>query len=306
MVSGLNGSYYALNSKYSIEPRASISYQMQKSRLSLAAGMHSKPDHISTYLYQDNGSSNYYPNKNLDLQRAFHLVAGYDVALPLKARLKTELYYQRLYNIPVAKDTNSGFSVLNAESMLDLANSGALVSNGTGTNYGIDLTIERPFIDNYYVLFTASLFKSTYTTTSGQSYEGHFDRRYQFNVVGGKEFNFGRKGRSILGANGKVLYSGGQRESPIDLAASQAAGKTIYVRNEYFTTQAKPYFRTDLGLYYKLNNRRATHTIELDVQDITNYTNYWYSYYDTRDGRIKHVNESGIIPVISYRIDFHW
>ncbi len=306
LVSGLNGSYYALNSKYSLEPRTAITYQMEKSRLSLAAGLHSKPDHISTYLYQDIGASNYYPNKNLDLQRAFHIVAGYDVALPLKARLKTEIYYQHLYKIPVAKDTNSGFSVLNAESMLDLANSGQLVSTGTGNNYGIDVTIERPFIDNYYLLFTGSLFKTNYTTATGQAFEGHFDRRYQLNVVGGKEFNFGKKGKNIFGANGKFLYSGGQRESPIDLAASQAAGKTIYVHNEYFTTQAKPYFRIDAGLYYKVNNKRATHTIELDVQDVTNYTNYWYSYYDNRDGRIKHVNESGIIPVISYRIDFHW
>lgn len=305
LISGFNASYYALNQKYSLEPRLSLSYQLRKSKLSLAAGLHSKPDHISTYLYRDTTVGNYYPNKTLDLQRAFHVVAGYDVALPLKARLKAEVYYQHLYHIGVSTDTNSGFSVLNAESMLDLANSGQLLSKGTGDNYGIDLTIERPFVDNYYILFTGSLFKSTYTTYSGQSYEGHFDRRYQLNVVGGKEFNFGRKGHSILGANGKVMYSGGQRESPIDLTASQAAGKAVYVHNEYFTTQAKPYFRIDASLYYKLNNRRATHTIELDVQDVTNYINYWYSYYDARNGSIKHVNESGIIPVISYRIDFH-
>lgn len=306
MVTGANASYYALNGKYALEPRAAITYQMAKSKLSIAAGLHSKPDHISTYLYRDTVSSNSYPNKSLDLQRAFHIVAGYDVALPLKARLKAELYYQHLYNIGVSKDSNSGFSVLNAESMLDLANSGLLTSAGTGTNYGVDLTIERPFVDNYYVLFTGSLFKSTYTTVTGASYEGHFDRRYQLNIVGGKEFNFGRKGRSIFGANAKVLYSGGQRESPIDLSASQAAGKTIYVPNQYFTTQSKPYFRTDASLYYKLNNKRATHTIELDVQDVTNYINYWYSYYDVRSSQVKHVNESGIIPVISYRIDFHW
>lgn len=305
MVSGINASYYALNSKYSLEPRLSLSYQLRNSRLSLAAGLHSKPDHISTYLYHDNAVSNYFPNKTLDLQRALHLVGGYDVALPLKARMKVEVYYQHLYHIGVSTDTNSGFSVLNAESMLDLANSGALASNGTGDNYGIDLTLERPFIDNYYILFTGSLFKSTYTAYAGQTYEGHFDRRYQLNIVGGKEFNFGRKGHSIFGANGKVMYSGGQRESPIDLAASQAEGKTVYVPGEYFTTQAKPYFRIDASLYYKLNRKRVTHTIEFDVQDVTNYINYWYSYYDARDGRIKHVNESGIIPVISYRIDFH-
>lgn len=308
MVAGLHTSYYALNSKYSIEPRASLSYEMKRSKLSLALGMHSKPEHISTYLYRDAASvaANDYPNKDLDLTRAFHAVAGYDVALPLKGHLKAEIYYQHLYKVPVESDPTSGFSILNAESMYSLVDTKPLVSTGTGNNYGIDLTIERPLVDDYYVLFTGSLFKSTYTTYGGQTYEGHFDRRYQLNLVGGKEFNLGRKGKSILGVNAKLLYSGGQRESPIDLLASQASGKTVYVPGQYFSTQVPPYFRLDGSLYYKVNNRRATHTIMLDVQDVTNYTNYWYSYYDNRDGRIKRVNESGIIPVISYRIDFHW
>ena len=306
-VSGLHGSYYALNGRYSIEPRASASYQLNKSKVAISAGFHSKPEHISTYLFQNGalGTPAYYPNKNLDLLRAFHTVFAYDLILPFKSRLKVELYYQYLYNIPVESDSSSGFSIINSETLFSLLDTKPLSSTGTGKNYGVDLTLERPLADNFYVLFTGSLFRSTYTTFSGQEYRSHYDRGYQFNAIGGKEFPLSKKGRSFLGVNAKVLYSGGQRESPIDLAASVASGHAEYLPGQYYTTQLPYYFRIDGSLYLKMNRKKATHSIEIDIQNINNRMNLYYIYYDARDQRIKTIDQAGIIPTISYRIDFH-
>ena len=307
LVSGIHTSYYALNKKSSFEPRASLSYQLPKSRITFAAGLHSKPEHISTYLFRDSASaqSGAYPNIGLDLVRAAHLVAGYETQLPWKLRMKAEAYYQYLYNIPVEKDSASGFSIINTESIFGLYDTKPLVSAGTGMNYGIDLSVERPFIDNFYMLFTGSLFRTTYTAYNGAQYQGHFDRGYQLNLVGGKEFKVNKKGRSLIGLNGKVLYSGGQRETPIDVSASQAAGRTVYVAGQYFTNQDPYYFRIDGSIYYKINNKKATHSLQLDVQNVTNRLNYYYQYYDNRDGRVKDVKQVGILPVISYRVEFH-
>jgi hypothetical protein len=306
-VSGLHGSYYALNGKYSIEPRGAATYQMNKSRLALSAGMHSKPEHISTYLFQNAslGQTTYYPNKNLDLLRAMHTVLAYDQQLTPKSRMKIELYYQYLYNIPVESDSSSGFSILNAETLFSLIDSKPLVSKGTGQNYGVDVTLEKPLSDDYYVLIAGSLFRSTYTTYSGESYRGHFDRGYQLNVVGGKEFNINRKGKTIIGLNAKVLYSGGQRESPIDTAASIAAGRAQYVQGQYFTQQLPYYFRIDASTYLKFNGKKATHSIEIDLQNVTNRMNLYYTAFDPRDGKVKRFDQTGFIPTVSYRIDFH-
>lgn len=305
LMSGVNASYFALNNKYSLEPRASISYRMKKSSITLATGLHSKPDDISTYVYQTPAqtAAGIYPNKNLDMLRAYHAVLGYEVFLPLKSSLKLEFYYQYLYHIPV--DSTNGFSILNIESAPGLVGTNGLVSKGTGQNYGVDLTLDRPFANNYYVLLTASLYKTTYTTLGGQTFEGHFDRRGQLNVVGGKEFNLDAKKTMLLGLNTRIVYSGGQRESLIDATQSLATGETVYIPNEYFTLKDPYYFRWDGSIYFKLNNKRATHTLEFDVQDITNRRNYSYTYYDSRSGRVKDVLETGLIPVISYRIEFH-
>lgn len=306
LLGGVHGSYFALNGSYSIEPRAAITYTARKSTYSLAAGFHSKPDHISTYLFQDRqqGVTNTYPNKDLGLLKAFHVVAGYQRALGAGIRFKTEAYYQYLYNIPVEKRLNSEFSLINAFEIFSLLGTGQLVSEGTGQNYGIDMSIEKPFANNYYVMATGSLFKSTYKNYAGEEYSTTFDRGYQLNILGGKEFKVSRDGRKILGLNGKLLFSGGMRESPIDLAASRKANEVVLVPKQYYTKQVPAYFRSDIGIYYKINRQRATHSIQLEIQNVTNRENYYYSYYDEDAGDIKRVNQLGIFPNIAYRIDF--
>lgn len=303
---GLHGSYYALNGSYSIEPRIAGVYTTGKNTFSLATGLHSKPEHISTYMFQtrQQGETNVYPNKDLGLLKAYHAVAGYERQLPLNIRFKTEVYYQYLYNIPVEKDSASGFSIINAMDVYALFDTKELVSDGTGQNYGIDLSLERPFSNNYYMMATASIYKSTFTNYAGETYSTMYDRGYQLNVLGGKEFRLDSKGRKILGLNAKVLYSGGMRQSPIDISKSVAQQETVLVPKKYFTQQVPAYFRTDVGVYYKINAKRVTHSFQFDVQNVTNRQNVYYSYFDVKAGAVKTVNQLGFFPNISYRIDF--
>jgi hypothetical protein len=121
--------------------------------------------------------------------RAVHTVAGYETSLPFHIRFKAEAYYQHHYNIPVESDSNKSFSLLNAESGFSLAAAKKpLISKGTGDNYGIDISLERPFANNYYILATGSLYKATYTDYSSNTYNTRFNRGYQVNFIGGKEF----------------------------------------------------------------------------------------------------------------------
>lgn len=306
-VAGIHGSFYALNNTYSIEPRASLSYTARKSTYTLAAGMHSKPEAIYTYLLTNNrqGTNVGYPNKNLDLLHAIHIVGGFETPLPFKSRLKIEVYYQYLYDIPVEKDSLSGFSILNAENIFSLVNIQPMVSTGTGKNYGIDMSLERPLNNGYYILLTGSLYRSLFTNYAGQEYNTMFNRSYQLNVLGGKEFKLNRTGKTLLGLNGKALYSGGLRESVIDLQASRARRAVIYENGKFFTLQGRPYSRIDASVYIKFNNKRATHSIQFDAQNVLNRQNYFYSFYDNSSGTLKTVNQTGIIPNIAYRVEFH-
>jgi len=303
---GVHGSYFALNGSYSIEPRIGAVYNTGKNSFSFATGLHSKPEHISTYLFEQQvqGQPATQPNKDLELTKAYHVVGGYERRLPWKMRFKTEVYYQYLYDVPVEQNSTTGFSMINAFDVYSLNNTNKLVSEGTGQNYGIDMSIERSFADAWYVLATGSIFTSTYKDYYGDEYNTTYNRGHQLNIIGGKEFKVSRDGRKIVGLNGKILYAGGMRESPIDVNASIAADKTILVSKQYYTKQVPAYYRFDAGVYYKINTKKVTHSIQLDVQNVTNRENFYYSYFDSNAGKVKTENQLGLFPNISYRIDF--
>ncbi len=107
----------------------------------------------------------YQPNKDLDFTKAQHYVVGYENMLSKDLFLKVELYYQHLYSVPVEDNDTSSFSAVNYSwGYTDRK----LINEGSGQNYGMELTFEKYFSKNYYYLFTASLYNSEYTAADGK------------------------------------------------------------------------------------------------------------------------------------------
>ncbi|MBN9297657.1 MAG: TonB-dependent receptor [Filimonas sp.] len=306
---GVNGSYLALNKAKSIEPRAAVSYKMKYGQtLSLAAGLHSRPEHISTYMFENvaDGQPHTLPNKNLDMSRAFHVVGGYEKYFSLlNIRAKVEAYYQYLYKIPVEEKIPSGFSAINMDDVYSLQDKNRLVSEGHGRNYGVDLSLEKPFAANYYFISNLSLFKSTYTNYEGKTFNSRYDRTFSFNFTGGKEWQSARKPNKTIGVSAKLLTSGGLRYSPLDIQKSIASGKQEYIVDQYYTERGPMYFRLDGSIYMKKNRKRSTHTLSLEIQNLTNHQNFYTSFFDKRTGKEKTIYQLGILPNLSYKIEFH-
>ena len=305
--SGLHGSYLAFNRKHSIEPRLSASYSVKSQVFSLAAGIHSRPEHISTYMFENKPEQapSSYSNKELDFTKAAHLVLGYErffSRMNLKTRI--EAYYQHLYKVPVEETTRSGFSTLNMESVYDLENTGRLVSKGTGKNYGVDLSVEKPFSHNYYFMSALSLFRSFYTNYAGREYSTKYDRKYTFNIIGGKEWQHRKDPSRLFGASVKLLSAGGLKNSVIDIPASVLAGREVTAPGEYFTRQAPAYFRLDMSAYIKKDRKRSTHILTLEIQNLTNRANVYRDYFDAGTGAVKTATQVGLLPNLSYKIQF--
>ncbi len=302
---GLHSSYLGLNKTKSIEPRAALSFKASKGQtITIAAGLHERPEHLYTY-YVDNqspDSTSSYPNKDLEMNKAMHLVLGYEKIFPNNLRFKTEVYYQYLYDIPVEMKNYSYFSMLNSSSFYELVDIGPLTSTGTGNNYGVDISLEKSFNKNYFFLATGSIFSSKYTNYDNKEFNTRYNRNYQLNLVAGKEWK--RKSKNIWGLNGKLLTSGGLRDSEIDLDASKARGKVIYKTDRYYTEQAKAYFRFDIGISYKRNLKHSTHTLMFDIQNLTGYKNVYTTYYDNKSGSVKTAYQTGLFPFLNYRIEF--
>lgn len=309
---GTHFTYLALNKTWAIDPRLALEWQFKPNqKLGLAAGLHSKPEHTSTYFIErlDFTGAIQQPNRNLKMMKAFHAVGSYDLSFAKDFRLKLEGYYQHLYDIPVSVDPNSNFSLLNSSGIFSIifmneTNGGALVSEGTGQNYGLDITLEKFFTKGCYFMTTASIFDSKFTTGAGVKAPTRYASNYVFNTLGGKEFKVGKEQKNVIGLNGKFNLTGGQRQTPIDLQASIASSNQVIEEGMLYRGRNAPYYRLDLGFSYKINARRATHAIMLDLQNATNRFNSSGSFYDETSQTIRTIEQNGIIPIFNYRVEF--
>lgn len=294
---GLSGLYFALNKDYSIEPRAGIKWQISpKHSMGLAYGRHSKHEKLDYYFVE---RDNQFVNKKLNLAKADHYVLSYDWSLSDNLHLKIEAYYQYLSRVPVAKD--STFSIINQK---DWYLNTALVNDGKGKNYGIDITLERYLADGYYYMFTGSVFNSRYKTGDGVWRNTRLNRTYLFNVLGGREWRVGRKRQNTLNLNLKLSYQGGERYSPIDQEASILAQDAIYDASKAYSKQLDPALVGSFTFSYKINRKKLAHEFAVKIINITGYKEFNGHVYNYKENLVEMDKSSVVMPNISYKIEF--
>ncbi len=307
LVSGVHYTHLFLEHQFSIEPRAALQWQINSNRqLSFSAGLHSKVENLAVYLFEGETPDGEIQasGRDLELTKSLHLVLGYDWRISSNLRLNTELYFQYLFDVPIEGQAGSTKSILNASNVWDVIGIENAQSGGNGRNMGLDVTLEKFFTKQYYFLLTGSVYDSRFRPFDGNWYSTRFNGNYQLNLVGGKEFSVGKRKQNILGFNGKFVISGGNRYTPIDLEASRAAGEAVLLEDQPFSERSGFYYRFDLGLSYRINSEKVTHSLLLDIQNVTNRLNMFVNFYDEDTETIEAFYQTGLFPVFAYRIEF--
>ncbi|MFQ3578987.1 MAG: hypothetical protein SNJ71_02465, partial [Bacteroidales bacterium] len=242
-------------------------------------------------------------NKNLDFTKAMHYVLGYTNSITNDLVFKSEVYYQDLYDVPILPNDSSTFSALNAS---DGFMPSKLINKGTGENYGLEMTLEKFFTKSYNFTFTTSLYNSTYKTLTGKTYNTKYNGNYVFNLLGGKEIALSKKNDKVrivtLGA--KATYAGGQRYSPINLQKSIKANNTVRDETNPWTLKRDDYFVVDARIELRTELKKITHYWEIEIQNLTNNKIVGDDYFNKTTQSIQKVRNIGIIPVLSFRIEF--
>lgn len=290
-----------LNNSISVEPRVSASYALDEAqRINFGYGLHSQVQPLGTYFgeHEENGEI-IKPNKNLDLSKSHHFVVGYDRSLNPYLRMKVETYYQHLFNIPIKAGATETYSILNQEWSYE---TDPLVNEGYGKNYGVEFTLEQFTHNNLYFLLSTSVYNSLYKTHENKWRNTRFNGNANMTFTGGKEFML--KKERVLGVNLRSIYSGGLRTTPINLEESVARGETVRYNERAFEEQNPAYFRTDLRISLKRNKPKSTHTVALDIQNVTNRKNIYGKYFEPLSGQVTTAYQTPLIPVLSYKIEF--
>ncbi len=289
-----------------LEPRFGLRWQFKPNQaLSFGFGVHSRKEETSLYFTDVLNDTN--PdgrtNRNLDLAKARHFVVGYDNRLGKNLNLKLEAYYQDLYDIPIAAIAGSDYSSLNQG---DAFQRFYLINEGTGKNYGIEMTLEKFLSQGYFFLLTGTLFESNYKTLTGVKYNTRYNGRYNFNMVGGREIQLGSASKKkTLNIGMEAVFGGGARVREIDLPASIAQGATVFTADTPFGRQLKDYMRLDFQIALKTNKKGITHELKLDVQNLTGRSNLIGERFSASTGQIVQSSFTGeVIPVLSYKITF--
>jgi len=302
---GLHTQYYALNEQAVVEPRLGIQYMISGNQsLSIGYGIHNQVQSPYTSYVQTKISDTQYilTNTELKFTTSQHSVITYDWNISDNLRLKAEGYYQLLSNVPV-EQRSSSFSAINTGSSFVPVDQDSLVNTGVGTNYGIELTLERFFNKGFYFLITSSVFQSNYEGSDNIERNTAYNTQYVANGLFGKEFSLGSK-QKFLSINLKVTTIGGKFLTPIDFDASQQLGRTVYKENEAFTEKQDPYFRTDLKIAYRKEYKKSTLEIALDLQNVTNNQNIFSRSYNPRTNTIVTQYQQGFFPVPFVRFTF--
>ncbi len=305
LTGGIHYQYFGLNKTNSLEFRAGFKQQMSPtSSLNFGFGTHGQLQRLPVYFVATPSTNEtLLSNFNLDFTRSTHFVLGHDWQWAADWRLKTEIYYQSLSQIPVHQRTeNSTFSLFNEGGDFLISEEDFLVNNGLGYNYGLELTLEKFYQKNYYLLFTTSLFRSRYRAGNGEWYNSKFDAGYIFNVLAGREWTIFKNNKILL--DFKTTYAGGRRFTPIDLTASQNAGIPIFLADQTFALRHKNYFRTDIKISYRLNRPKISHEVFVNVDNVFNISNVFAEYYSPLAQNVVTINQLGRFPTFQYTITF--
>ena len=308
---GLHSQYFSMGkgSVSPAEPRVGWKLKMKKSQAIFAgAGMHSMTQPMYTYLYHqlDSTGNKVYENIDMDFSRSFHAGMGYEKAFKKGFNLKMEAYYQTLYNIPVTVAPSS-FSLINMGSGFARFFPEALENTGTGTNYGIELTVQKYFSKSFFFLASGTYYDSKYVGSDGEERNTSYNGAYIANVLGGKEFKLNEKQSISLGF--KLTVAGGKRYGKVDTLATNLYQEIVYEDTDFNELQFEDYFRIDAKINWKYNAKRVTHEIGLDLVNLTNKRNllslaYAPNLFDPSQEPTAEKYQLGFLPIFYYKIDF--
>ncbi|WP_162127479.1 TonB-dependent receptor [Flavobacterium phycosphaerae] len=305
---GLHGQYFSLNEEFVFEPRTALTYAINtKSSVNIGYGLHHQNVAAPLLFLNENINGNLVQsNKELDLVRSSHYVLGYDLRFADKWRAKVEVYYQAIDKAAVENTPSSYSSLTEGADFGFSIDKNSLVSTGKGFNQGIEFTLEKFFSKGYNLLFTSSLFESKYEGSDGIERNSPFNNGYVVNVLAGKEFKMGSAKKNVFSINTKFTTAGGRYYTPVDLAASVAAGYEIRDDAKAYSEQYDPYLRLDLKFGFKFNSskKKRSHQFYVDFQNVTNNTNVFSKDYNRLTQQVNQIDQIGFQPDFGYRYQF--
>ncbi|MGQ1890264.1 TonB-dependent receptor [Thermophagus sp. OGC60D27] len=297
LMPGINVSLFAMNQEWIVEPRMALSWNLSsKMSFQMAYGKHSRLEPLR--FYQTQNEQGEALNPNLKVTKAEHYVFSFDYLIRDNLKLKIEPYYQSLFDVPVVDGTSQ--SLINYS--WDMYFQKPLINKGTGTNRGVDITLERYMKGGFYYMFTGTLFDSKYRGADGIERNTSFNRRFVFNLLGGREWTLRKN--NIVGINGKISWMGGNRFTPPDQEASRLHEMVILDESKAFEWQENNKLFVDIAFRYRINREGKAHVFSLQCKNALMQSEMFGWAYDFEKQKVIEHGITMVYPYFTYRVEF--
>jgi len=305
-IPALHSTYTAINNELTIEPRLGMVFHLKGNQsLNFGSGFYSKQEYLPIYYFRVKvgKTDRAIVNSDLKTTKAFHVVAGYRKSFPDASRISLEGYYQHLYNVPISEYSNNTFSMVNISDGLPDVN---LNNQGISDNIGVELTYDKSFLHNYYLLATISLFDSKYRASNTYWYSTYYNSNFVFNLVCGKEFKVGRYQQNSLGFNLRNISRGGYRFTPPNYVQSLLKKYMVYDIEQVYGKHLPFFDRIDAGINYRINKKKSAFNFSIDIQNVSNRHNIYKRNFSYVKGAVVETDKKllGLIPIAGLRFDF--
>ncbi len=310
---GVAAAIFTFTGETVAEPRASLEWQLPHGQaIALAAGIRSQLPQWQSF---STGGWPLFMQPAIGLTRSQDVVLGYDRPIANHFNLHAEVYHQHLSEVPVQIPgiTVGQVPLFSMVNTWDEPAGIPLQPTGTADNTGLELSLDRHFAGNHYIQVNGSWYTSRYTDAVGREHDTRWNGQYLINLFGGKEFKKMKEDHvRTWGISGRVNLMGGAWTPPLPVYTNQN-GTVMYGGNPDWQ-QLPAYYRIDLRVYLKKDKqgkkrleparRGRTGMWALDLQNLSGAQNAAYRYFDVRKNEVVTKYQLGLIPNLSYRIEF--
>ena len=299
LTAGLHYLHFLLNNSNSLDPRFGLSFHPNATtKIGLAYGHHSRIENQSFYFLEKDAISF---NQDLELYKTHHTAISFSKMLTPNLKFSTEVYYQYHYDVPA--ELNGSYSTQNLFSALPTQE---LANVGNGRNFGIEFLIQRSNKNGFYYMVSGSIFDTKYQAGDQVWRNTEFNQKYSYNILTGKEFQLKPKKTKLrqLNINANFRHSGGTWATPIDIDASRAYGWTRLDNDNPHSLRRAPLYNLDFSIAHRVNKAKTSSEFSIKIKNLVSSESVISEFYDIRIDEIKQVTDYGIIPVITYEINF--
>jgi hypothetical protein len=290
---GIRFDYFdALNTKYYLSPRFSLSYPLTSiTNLNFSTGIyHQTPSYI--WLIADKS------NRDLKSIKVNQYILGFDHQLNDDALLKVEGFIKDYSNYPTSKirpylvlaNTGAGFS--GSDDNFSSFGLEPLVSSGFGISRGVELSVQKKLSDTpYYGIFSFTYAKTDFTSLDGIKRDGAYDQNWIINLSGGYKIS------KHWEVSTKFRFASGRPYTPFQSNGTQLVA-------DYNSRRLKSAHSLDLRVDRRWNFQGWSLITYLDIQNIYNQKNLSGIRWDRQKNQVDESSSIGILPSIGISAEF--